>query len=63
MIRSILTTLRQRHALRQSINGLLRRADDHLLEDIGLTRNEVRALITTSTAPRRMSETYAPLHV
>ena len=62
MIRSILANLRQRRALRQSVNGLLRRADDHLLEDIGLTRNEVRALITTSTAPRQMFETYAPLH-
>ena len=62
MFHSILANLRQRRALRQSVNGLLRRADDHLLEDIGLTRNEVRALITTSTAPRQMFETYAPLH-
>lgn len=62
MIRSILATLRQHHALRQSINSLLRRADDHLLEDIGLTRNEVRALISTSTTPQQMFEVYAPLH-
>ena len=62
MFHSILATLRQRHALRQSINGLLRRADDHLLEDIGLTRNEVRALITTRMAPQQMFEAYAPLH-
>ncbi len=62
MFHSILANLRQRRALRQSVNGLLRRADDHLLEDIGLTRNEVRALITASTAPRQMFEAYAPLH-
>lgn len=62
MIRSILASLRQQYALRQSINGLLRRADDHLLEDIGLTRTEVRALITPSAAPQQMFEVYAPLH-
>ncbi|MES2436050.1 MAG: hypothetical protein V4586_19730 [Pseudomonadota bacterium] len=61
MIRSILATLRQQYALRQSINGLLHRADDHLLEDIGLTRNEVRALIAPTVAPQ-MFDAYAPLH-
>ena len=58
----ILATLRQRHALRQSIGGLLRRADDHLLEDIGLTRNELRALIAASAAPPQRLEAHAPLH-
>jgi len=63
MFHSILATLRQRHALRQSITDLLARADDHLLEDIGLTRGEVRALISARTAPQpQMFEVYAPLH-
>ena len=62
MIRNILATLRQRHALRQSIGSLLRRADDHLLEDIGLTRNEVRALIAGSAPAQPKFGNFAPFH-
>ncbi|GLS85648.1 hypothetical protein GCM10010873_06210 [Cypionkella aquatica] len=62
MIRFILANLRQRHALRQSISGLLRRADDHLLEDIGLTRAEVQALIAAPLQPQPRFDVYAPLH-
>ena len=62
MIRNILATLRQRHALRQSIGSLLRRADDHLLEDIGLTRSEVQALIAGSAPAQPKSGHFAPFH-
>lgn len=62
MIRNILATLRQRHALRQSIGSLLRRADDHLLEDIGLTRCEVQALIAGSAAALPKSGNFAPFY-
>ncbi|MDB5661002.1 MAG: hypothetical protein JWS10_3617 [Cypionkella sp.] len=62
MIRNILATLRQRHALRQSIASLLRRADDHLLEDIGLTRCEVRALIAGSAAALPKAGNFAPFY-
>ena len=62
MIRSTLATLRQRHALRQSIGSLLRRADDHLLEDIGLTRCEVQALIAGSAPAQPKSGYFAPFH-
>jgi len=62
MIRSILATLRQRHALRKSIGSLLRRADDHLLEDIGLTRCEVQSLIADSAPAQPKSGYFAPFH-
>ncbi len=45
---------RIRHTLqkRQSLGDLLLRADDHLLDDIGLTRAEVEAMIwQDETAP------------
>lgn len=62
MIRSILANLRQRHALRQSVTGLLRRADDHLLEDIGLTRAEMQSLLTARLPRQPKSEVYAVLY-
>ena len=62
MIRSILANLRQRHALRQSVNGLLRRADDHLLEDIGLTRAEMESLLAARLPRQAKSEVYAVLY-
>ncbi|MEO5614527.1 MAG: DUF1127 domain-containing protein [Cypionkella sp.] len=62
MIRSILATLRQRHALRQSIGSLLRRADDHLLEDIGLTRCEAQALIASSAPAQPQSGNFVPFY-
>jgi uncharacterized protein YjiS (DUF1127 family) len=58
----ILATLRQRHALRQSIGSLLRRSDDHLLEDIGLTRCEVQSLIADSAPAQPKSGYFAPFH-
>ncbi len=45
MFTQFLATLRQRHALRQSVGTLLRRADEHLLDDIGLTRDEISRMI------------------
>ena len=62
MIRSILAHLRQRHALRQSVTGLLRRADDHLLEDIGMTRAEMQSLLATRLPRQAKSEVYAVLY-
>ena len=62
MIRNFLATLRQRHALRQSIGSLLRRADDHLLEDIGLTRCEVQSLIAGSARALPISGNFAPFY-
>ena len=37
MFLSLFHTLRHRYQLRQTINALQRRADDRLLDDIGLT--------------------------
>lgn len=50
MFTEFLATLRQRHALRQSVGALLRRADDHLLDDIGLTRCDIERLIDAPQA-------------
>lgn len=40
-----LTALRQRSALRSSMGALLRRSDERLLADIGLTRHDVLKMI------------------
>lgn len=45
MILSLVQKFRTRRQLAGSIGPLLRRADDHLLEDIGLTRAEADALL------------------
>ena len=49
MIKSLLATLRPA----TSIANLLARADDHLLDDIGLTRADVDAILRDGAAPRR----------
>ncbi len=49
MFMSILTSLRQSYELRQTVNGLLARADDHLLSDIGMNRDDILRLVD---APR-----------
>jgi uncharacterized protein YjiS (DUF1127 family) len=45
MLKSLFAQLRQRMALRASIGGLLARHDDHLLEDIGLTRHGAEMIL------------------
>ena len=44
MFMSILTVLRLRLDLIRSLNHLLVKADDRLLDDIGLTRHDVRVM-------------------
>ena len=46
MIKALFTALRPSH----SITTLLARADDHLLDDIGLTRWDVETLLSARTA-------------
>jgi hypothetical protein len=65
MLKFLLTTLRRRTALHRSLGPLLARKDDHLLDDIGLTRHDVRCLLQ-SPAPRdvqpdRLSFAQAPI--
>lgn len=50
MILSFFQTLRQHYQLRQTIAALQRRADDRLLDDIGLTRNDLVALMANPPA-------------
>lgn len=45
MFINFLATLRQRHAVRSSMGSLLRRSDEHLLDDIGLSRHDVLMMI------------------
>ncbi len=45
MFTQFLATLRQRSALQSSMTSLLRRADEHLLDDIGLTRHDIVSMI------------------
>lgn len=47
MFISFLATLRQRRALQGSMGALLRRSDEHLLEDIGLTRHDIATMIAS----------------
>ena len=51
MFLSLFRTLRQRHALQQTLGALQRRADDRLLDDIGLIRDDLRTLISNPPAP------------
>ena len=44
MFQSLIRTIRQRIALARTLNQLLVRADDRLLDDIGLTRQDVRVM-------------------
>jgi uncharacterized protein YjiS (DUF1127 family) len=44
MFMSLINTLRHRIALIHSLDQLLVRADDRLLDDIGLTRQDVRVM-------------------
>jgi uncharacterized protein YjiS (DUF1127 family) len=56
MLKSLLSTLQLRLQLRRSLAPLLARKDDHLLDDIGLTRHEVERLIASATpAPAQPS--------
>lgn len=52
MFLSLFRTLRQRHALKQTLAALQRRADDRLLEDIGLTRDDLCALMSNPPKPQ-----------
>jgi uncharacterized protein YjiS (DUF1127 family) len=53
MFIQIITQLRQILETRRSIGDLLARADDHLLEDIGLTRGDAVALMVGTKALHR----------
>ncbi len=44
MFKTLIHTIRQRIALIQSLDHLIRTADDRLLNDIGLTRHDVRVI-------------------
>ncbi len=44
MFTSLFARFRQRREMIRSLDGLLMRADDHLLEDIGLSRHDVRVM-------------------
>ena len=50
MFTSLFQVLTERARLIRSLDDLTGRADDHLLDDIGLTREDVRKL--RATAPR-----------
>ena len=45
MILSLFQTLRQHYQLRRTLGALQNRADDRLLDDIGLTRDDLETLM------------------
>lgn len=45
MIRSVLHALQRRWLRQHSLGRVLARMDDHLLDDIGLTRHEAETLL------------------
>jgi uncharacterized protein YjiS (DUF1127 family) len=47
---SLIRRIVQRHQAQQSIGSLLARRDDHLLDDIGLTRDTAAGLIADPPA-------------
>jgi uncharacterized protein YjiS (DUF1127 family) len=47
MFLSLFQTLRQQYQLKQTLVALQRRADDRLLDDIGLTRDDLMTLMQT----------------
>lgn len=51
MFLSLFQTLRQRYQLRQTFAALQNRADDRLLDDIGLTRDDLATLLDTPPKP------------
>jgi uncharacterized protein YjiS (DUF1127 family) len=51
MLMSFIQAVRQQYQLKQTIVGLQRRADDRLLEDIGLTRDDLNTLLQTPQKP------------
>jgi uncharacterized protein YjiS (DUF1127 family) len=55
MILSLYRSIVRRYLLQQSLGALLRRADDHLLDDIGLTREDVRLLLARAQTPSARS--------
>jgi uncharacterized protein YjiS (DUF1127 family) len=50
MFMTLIQNFRQRRMVQQSMGQMLSRADDHLLEDIGLTRHDLEALIHEARA-------------
>jgi uncharacterized protein YjiS (DUF1127 family) len=50
MFISFIQTLRQHYHLKQTLIALQRRADDRLLDDIGLTRDDLTRLMDTPPA-------------
>lgn len=59
MLKSLLSTLQLRLQLRRSLGPLLARKDDHLLDDIGLSRHDAERLIAQAipapAQPTRLS--------
>lgn len=57
MFMTLIRNFRQRRMVQRSMGQMLRRADDRLLDDIGLTRHDLEALIDNARAdggPYRM---------
>ena len=50
MFMTLIQNFRQRRMVQRSMGQLLSRADDHLLDDIGLTRQDLESLIHKARA-------------
>ena len=50
MFITLIRNFRQRRMVQRSMGQLLSRADDHLLDDIGLTRHDLETLIHSARA-------------
>ena len=50
MFITLIQNFRQRRMVQRSMGQMLSRADDHLLDDIGLTRQDLEALIHKARA-------------
>ena len=59
MILSFFNSLRQQYQLKQTLGALQARADDRLLDDIGLTRDDLTTLM--QNPPVSDVRTVAPL--
>jgi uncharacterized protein YjiS (DUF1127 family) len=61
MFLSLFQTLRQQYQLKQTLVALQRRADDRLLDDIGLTRDDLMRLMHTAPQHEAHAVKRAPL--
>jgi len=62
MFLSFIQTLRQQYQLKQTLVALQRRADDRLLEDIGLTRDDLNTLMSSPPPARPKRHAAGALH-